>query len=207
MLLWLTAIVLPLWALQAILRTINLWITGSFTGYTVSGWDYVSAWTEPLISCEYQGLILPVQISLLRPMPPLALALFALQCMWVVMVAVLPDTRKKAKVHWHHIARALVYSLGWLVFVELITIAHRVDALVAVLRAKPGLFAEFPHVVDLLEFDARPNIAFLTLGLWTLWWWYIVIIRHWRLHHGGLVWAVLCIPVLMGALLVLVQRS
>jgi len=112
--------------------------------------------------------------------------------MWVLMVAVIPQTRAKARVHRAHILRATVYSLGWLALVVALgCIDHA--SMIAHQAAGPGagratwltpwLFGQW---------------LWLLLP-WTAAWWYVVIVRHWRIPHGRLPWLVLLVPASIGA--------
>lgn len=121
--------------------------------------------------------------------------LIVLQIAWPLMVAVLRTTLGNANVHWKHIFRACIYSTAWMVPFLIAVIGIRAHFLY-VTAASPNTTWGFDREVAAV---LNRSIVFFILAagfmLWTAWWWYTVIVGHWRLQHGRIVWMVLLIPV------------
>lgn len=202
MILWVLLLIVPLWAAQALCVNVGLFVvecswlslmgSSDFSHYTT----YLSAWTQPIIAWgDFSRGLHDYEWLVAESIPAILMSLMALQIGWPLMVAVLPTTLGKAKVHWKHILRAFIYSTGWTVLSLLAVVTIRVVDLYEVLASPNTTWGHSPTIIERLNGNSLFFILTFGFMLWTLWWWYIVIVRHWRLQRGHIVWMVLLIPV------------
>lgn len=213
MILWLALLVVPLWATQALLSNAELFASeyawharfgGSHFGYSHHAHNqppfshysiYLSAWTQPFMTLDDWSYAFGNWEWIAADLVPgVLVSLIALQATWPLMVAILRTTLGKAKVHWKHLLRAFVYSVGWMVLLLLAVVVIRGANLFGVLTSPNTTWGLDSEIIEVLN-NSRLFFA-LTLGFmaWTVWWWYIVIVRHWQLQRGRLIWTVLCVP-------------
>jgi hypothetical protein len=216
MLLWLLLITLPLYIAHGALSVAALYAPWFFltpaqarvvTPSRVALGELISAWTQPfffwpdLSTAGSWARMLNFGERWFLPgelWPPTIRALITVQLAWVVLVAVLPQTRAASKVHRRHIYRAAVYQFAWLPL--LIGVACVLKVFHLVMYASAQYFGSYQgSLAVFIDHSPQMQAFIVILALWTLWWWYEVIVRHWRLRRGRVVWCVLLIPVALSA--------
>lgn len=216
MLLWLLLITLPLYITHGALSVAALYAPWFFltpaparavTPPNVGLDDLITAWIQPffispgLVNRGSVAWTVTRSADWMLPgdlWPPAIRALITLQLAWVVLVAVLPQTRAASKVHRRHIYRAAVYQFAWLPL--LIGVACVLKVIHLVMYATAQYYGSYQGSLAVFINHSPQLQAFIVLlALWTLWWWYEVIVRHWRLRRGRVVWCVLLIPVALSA--------
>lgn len=78
----------------------------------------------------------------------------------------------------------------------MILIIIRVDFAMIGFLPRSGLLSAWGTAKAWFDQSWAAVIPFSVL-LWLCWWWYIVIVRHWRIERGRMVWGVLLIPVML----------
>lgn len=115
---------------------------------------------------------------------------------WIAMILVIPQTRRRAKVHSRHVLRATVYGLSWLGLFEAARVIDFGREVIALSLSGARTPYPYAHIAML-----SPAAA-VCLVLWSAAWWHAVLSRGWKIPHATRVWAVLLIPtVLTGAVL------
>lgn len=103
--------------------------------------------------------------------PPLFLFGVAFNGTWVGLLGLLPTTRRRCKLRWAHILRAMVYGLaGSAVFSEYLRLAEYIDMQISV--------------------DIGVVASVLTMVGWSTLWWSSAVIFGWKLRHRWWVAAV-----------------
>lgn len=133
--------------------------------------------------------------------------------LWPVCFALLPETRRRAKLRFVHIARASVYSCAWIVALYLPWVIEAAQELVHILFR---LFGAAPPNLGVLTIKARwikwsnpwlpPTIAGICWA-WLALWWLMAIRRGFRLDHPWGVWASMLLLSTLGTLLVCTALS
>ncbi|MDX2148811.1 MAG: hypothetical protein SFZ23_14955 [Planctomycetota bacterium] len=132
----------------------------------------------------------------------LALAAIA-HASWIVLVLVIPQTRRQAKVARGHVWRAATHPIVWLVALASIDL---MTELIREVQIQSGLLP--PVRVGLAIASNREIVCAVgasVLIAWIFFWW-LLAIRRWQLRSWPAVWLVLCIPVIiaiLGAVIVL----
>ena len=228
MLLWLVMMTVPLWALSATMEMVNAELytraaspmgtpVGRSTYSRMSAWDtLLNCWSAPMVYFEASsgmarmgylpGVIVvedgDVYYMTIRHIPAEIRFLAAAQTMWVVMVAVLPATRRRAKVNWRHLCRAYAYSWSWVVVVLLAIAGYQAFEMYMMPTASSLLMTPSQWTASTDESISR--WLSIASGGWLLRWWWVVIVRSWRLPQGWLVWGMLLIPVALASVLAVV---
>ncbi|MEZ6235455.1 MAG: hypothetical protein R3B68_14810 [Phycisphaerales bacterium] len=107
---------------------------------------------------------------------------------WALSFALLPQTRRRAKVKAAHIARAFIYSCAWLSMLLLPWIFQylvRLAEFAATNTPFPSLF-EWARYDPHWLFDVFPLA--IAVWLWLAIWWLFAIRRGFRLQHPTAVW-------------------
>ncbi len=133
---------------------------------------------------------------------PVLLGLFAAGIGWPVLLLILPETRRRAKVRWQHLLRAGVYGLAWVsVHIALLVVMAVQGLLLGDWDVSLGMSGS---VVDLL-YEWWPLYG-LTLTAWMSAWWWFAMARGFQIERATLHWAVLMVPVLLLELVVFVTN-
>ena len=114
---------------------------------------------------------------------------------WAISFALLPQTRRRAKVKAVHIVRAFIYSCIWLTMLLLPWIFQYLVRFVA--AGLNAVQVPFPSFLRWMGFDPHwlRNAIPLAIAVW-LWlsiWWLFAIRRGFRLQHPTAVWFALWI--------------
>ncbi len=168
-------------------------------------WQYLEIWLAPAAGAQPAGWNPPGAINFwvvdILPLhghlwPYTIRWVLVSQAAWAFMMFVLPWTLHRAKVRPGHIVRAWVYSMSPLVVVAMLLVVIKIDNATLGLGWRVWLFAPWGNAGAWFDRSWAIVIPFAVL-LWLCWWWYIVIVRHWRIERGRMVWSVLLLPVLL----------
>lgn len=129
---------------------------------------------------------------------------------WPAMFAVLPTTRRLAKLRPAHLARAWMYSLAWLPLLCVFRIGRNIWLLAQLSAmprsAAPTVFVALPRQpMPLRLSEVAPELLGTLLFAWIAAWWLTAAKVGWRLHMGTLVWFLLCLAA--GLLALVVDRA
>jgi hypothetical protein len=144
--------------------------------------------------------------------------LWGISLSWPIMMLLLSDSRREAKVRRAHVLRAWAYSLWWslllssgillLRFMSAISEASSILAWKELRDWIDDLHDSSISMIRQSEFSfSLSQTAVWILFLWTARWWWVVIVRYWKFSSPGLVyWLIfivsfLCmlIPAILGA--------
>lgn len=193
LLLWLPMLVAPVWVLAAVLSSGRIII-----GYdAVSGgrhldlrdWAAIVAnsFLEPLcvgyFDCFYR-------FQLVGSLPYFIKAWLLCCALMPMMILMLSGTRLTCRVRAHHVLRASVYGFGHLALWPVYLLAEEISDSVQ----WPSLLVRVTGVPWSHDDWIRAMLASGLLGIaWFAAWWYIVIVRVFRLRHAHGVWLLLMI--------------
>lgn len=215
MMVWLLFVFLSTWFVHGVVMTslsAVAWARGvrpfppSYWGFgNIRLFEYVRIWLAPLAEAwpagwNPRGAINIGSVDIIPfhgdKWPYTVRWVLVSQIAWAGIMLVLPWTLSRAKVRSGHILRAWVYSLSPFALFAMILIIIRVDFAMIGFLPRSGLLSAWGTAKAWFDQSWAAVIPFSVL-LWLCWWWYIVIVRHWRIERGRMVWGVLLIPVML----------
>lgn len=128
-----------------------------------------------------------------------------------ILLALLPDTRKIAKVRSIHLLRGYVFSLSWLVMLSLMHTLRLLALLYDPPTTRPSVNGWMYSSGTLLQHDLVfheiSRYFMVIVAAWLAAWWFCCIKHGLRLNRPLMVWAVLMIPVMLVALITLLYAD
>jgi hypothetical protein len=142
----------------------------------------------------------------------IAATLLPFHLTWILMLVILSESRRQAKIRTGHLLRGVVYGLAWFMLplvLRLGSVLWDAGELLAdaVDGSRPvwGLTYIRYHLYVPYESELQPFSSIWVVGgfVWLTWWWWSAIIQGWRFHQGWLV----CLLLTIVAALVTVLAS
>lgn len=176
-------------------------------GSSLTGADYWGSLLFPITTFDwtYGGLQLDHGVH----HPAYVTMLWVASVVCGLMFALLPWTRKLAKLRSAHIARAWVYSGWWILLifsfrairnlVWTIQLARWSVSVKSVAPTLPWARSYPPNFVTLDRY--WPFQIGAILCIWTLWWWWCAFHIGWRLHRATLLWTLLLVIAALAAII------
>lgn len=197
-------LLVPCVLMHLLASALALWLTAAFRPGPLDASDVVGALTVPLSDFDFEQLSYFGPSS--GPVYPYCVAVFSF--LWLFTLAVMPWTRRRAKLRRAHLLRAIPYSLWWLMGLCAFRLGRNLlfaNALLGTART-PGAGLRLPPGVRAIPGPIL-NLEYLwpwTIGLglfaWTLWWWWCAACIGWRIDRARLVWLLLTVAGCIGAL-------
>lgn len=135
---------------------------------------------------------------------PLYFGVFAASVGWPLLLLVLPETRRRAKVRKVHVLRASVYGLAWLA-------VHLSLLLISALMGMLGgdWFVSLAMRGPVIDFLEEASLWYgLFLAAWIGAWWWFVLAWGFQIQRPTLHWLVLLLPTLLAmAVFVVVDQN
>lgn len=133
-----------------------------------------------------------------------ALPMIPFHLTWPVMLLVLSESRRQAKIRRAHLARGVVYGLSWIFLLPLIRTGWlAVEATDLGLHGVAGAWwwgGFWSSALPVLwRQEIEPFFTIWVVGgfVWLTWWWWSAIIQGWRFHQGWLVALLLTIVAML----------
>lgn len=148
---------------------------------------------------------------------PLA-CLWGTNLSWPLMMLVLSDSRREAKVKRVHVMRAWAYSMWWGMVITVVLLAIRLELMATDVSNAFGWAAVFNQLISLQQASMQvlysynwvrmvAPICVLALFVWTARWWWVVIVRYWQFSKPGLVYWLIFVVSLLAMLIPAVLGS
>jgi len=216
--LWLAIAVVGVWAvcggLSTALGVVSLWVMQYQPGWHVYAEPVTLGVVEPQWGSTMELRVARGGVWIL--------AGIAASLMAGLMVLLLPDTRRRAKLRGVHVARGAAYGLAWLVAVLVVrglwyvlsfglsiaTSYQMAPARRALYTGPSGLSLVSRWVGDVGEVfnEGWWLLAIATLA-WVLVWWRSALREGWRVEEPGKVWFAVAVPACLAFVAVLLYSS
>jgi hypothetical protein len=122
--------------------------------------------------------------------PDFALPAIGYALTFPLMLVCLPATRRLARVKGEHIARAVVFSLAWIVPLVLFRFGRNIESILAQQSSNtPAAWLNGPRRIG----DSAPELWGILIFAWISLWWLSTFVVGWKLTRGLLVWALLTV--------------
>ncbi len=195
MLWWIPVWFITLWALVCAVRlaTALIWASQGMLSGTALKAEIVNAFIQPVADCYWWRLAGQSRLSLefwIADWSPGILGLMSQSLLFPVLLLVLPETRRRAKVRPMHIIRATVYGHAWIVCIPITYLAMATEYFVG------AVSNTWPHMINDFVMDYYPFIILL-VAVWIGVWWWMVLKRCFDVAQPVFHWFVLMVPAVL----------
>lgn len=131
---------------------------------------------------------------------------------WPLLMLVLSDSRREAKVKRAHVLRAWAYSLWWGMGITAVFVVMRIGMLATDICSAMSWTQAYNQIWSIrqsawqilynyLWIQWAAPVAVLLLFAWTARWWWVVIVRYWQFSRPGLVYWLIFVVSLLAMLI------
>jgi hypothetical protein len=125
---------------------------------------------------------------------------------WPALFVVLPITRARARVRWLHIFRALIYAIWPGILVAMFVLSAIALDFITILISQQLFGVLSPQSIESLRSFANLLLlvgTWIALAYipWAFCWWYMAIVRGWRIERGRLVWSLMALTTALAMIL------